>query len=298
MGTSLTLTNLTEDDWQKILKMRLSPLYVSIHSMQDEIRDYMLNSPHPGHIKQDLQRLQGAGIEVHTQIVLCPGINDGDSLIGTIKELARFFPSVASVGIVPVGLTAYRQNLPELKPVSASQARELVESVGLFQQRFRRKLGVGFVYLADEFYLRAGIDVPASEYYDDYAQIENGIGLSRILLDDFERIEPSFPLKVGKRDVYLITGLSGVPVMQSIVDRLNRIKGLHTALIPVKNHYFGEQVTVTGLLTGQDIIRTLGQKYRNKKVLIPEVVFKEGCNVLLDDVDLDTIIKKPGLAWW
>ncbi len=293
-GNFITLTNLSEEDWQKIIEMHLSPLYVSVHCIQGERRAEMLQSPRGASIKKDLERLKNANIQVHTQIVLCPGINDGAILEETIEELAKLYPSVLSVGIVPVGLTAHRQQLSELSSVNAQDAENLICLINEYQQDFRKKWEHGFVYLADEFYLRAKIELPAEEYYDDYCQIENGIGLSRLLLEEFKQLESFLPQKVENREVYIITGLSAVPVLESILRRLRQIEGLEVQLIPVENHFFGGAVSVTGLLTGQDIINTLGQSYAGKKVLVPEVLLRDGQETLLDDISIKDIKNHSG----
>ncbi|PKM77030.1 MAG: DUF512 domain-containing protein [Firmicutes bacterium HGW-Firmicutes-15] len=291
-GNFITLTNISEGDWQKIIEMRLSPLYVSVHCIQADLRKKMLGNQQAGSIKQDLQRLQEAGIEVHTQIVLCPGLNDGEALKETLEELAGLYPGVVSVGIVPVGLTGHRDKLPALSPVTEEQARQTIRTVEAYQQRFRKKWGLGLVYLADEFYLRAHFDLPEAEYYDDYCQIENGIGLARILQDEFAELEPSLPSAVSKREAYIIIGQSAEKVFRELVLRLNRVQGLSVKLLPVENRFFGGGVTVTGLLTGNDIIETLGESYKGKRVIISEVLFREGQDVLLDDTLLEDIKKK------
>lgn len=293
-GNFITLTNLSEEDWQKIIDMHLSPLYVSVHCMQAELRARMLQSPRGASIKQDLERLKNANIQVHTQIVLCPGINEGDILKETIEELAELYPTILSVGIVPVGLTGHRQHLSELRSVRSEDAVNLIGLINEYQIGFRKKWEHGFVYLADEFYLRANIGLPADEYYDDYCQIENGIGLSRLLLEEFKQLEPVLPEVVPLREVYIVTGLSAVPVLESILTRLRRIDGLNIQLIPVENHFFGGAVSVTGLLTGQDIITALGQSYIGKNVLIPEVLLRDGQETLLDDISINDIKKHSG----
>jgi len=293
-GNYITLTNLREADWEKIINMHLSPLYVSVHCMQGDLRAQMLQSPRAARISQDLERLREAGIEVHTQIVLCPGLNDGEILEQSIAQLADFYPCVQSVGIVPVGLTGHRQQLSALQPVAAEDAAGLIRMVEQYQQDFRKRWGHGFVYLADEFYLRAKVDLPPDEYYDDYCQIENGIGLSRLLLEEFAQLIPALPKQLPARDVYIITGLSAVPVLEIILERLRQIDGLNVQLIPVENRFFGSTVTVTGLLTGQDIMHTLGNDYRGKVVLIPEVLLRDGQETLLDDVRIQDIIDQSG----
>lgn len=291
-GNFITLTNLSEADWAKIEEMRLSPLYISVHCIQGDLRRQMLKNARAGNIKQDLERLKAAGIEMHTQIVLCPGWNDGVVLTETIEELARLYPEVASVGIVPVGLTGYRQQLPQLDPVTKTMALAVIRTVESLQERFRRDWGTGFVYLADEFYLRASLEVPPAEYYDDYCQIENGIGLARLLLDEFHEEAQNLPDSIKERQVFIISGQSAEPVLQTVLDRLNQIEGLTVDLVPVGNQFFGGGVTVTGLLTGTDIIQALASKYQGQRVILPDVILREGQDILLDDVRLADIKNK------
>lgn len=294
-GNFVTLTNLTEDDWTKLEEMRLSPLYVSVHTTSGELRQQMMNNPEAAHIKEHLLRLQRAGIEVHTQIVLCPGLNDGDELVNTVNDLASLHPTVQSVGIVPVGLTGHRQNLPELRSFTPADSRQLIDQVNRWQETFRAKYNVGFVYLADEFYVKAGIPVPAGEYYDDYSQIENGIGLIRLFMDDWQEIkEDDLPREIDPVQVYLITGESAAVVMQTVAEDFSQVEGLSVEVIAVPNQYFGGGVTVTGLLTGTDIINCLQDNYRGKKVVIPEVLLQEGSTMLLDNITLEEIASRTG----
>lgn len=293
-GNYITLTNLDEADWRKIESMQLSPLYISVHCIQGELRAQMLANQRAAAIKSDLKRLQAAHIKIHTQIVLCPGINDGIILEETIEDLAGFHPLVQSIGIVPVGLTGHRGKLPVIKPVTADLAKDLIKLSEQYQQRFRAERGTGLVYLADEFYLRAKAKLPEANYYDDYCQLENGIGLSRLLLDEFAQLEGQISPKMKMREIYIITGLAAVPVLSEIVSRLQKIQGLQAELIPVENRYFGGGVNVTGLLTGSDIIRTLGRTYQGKTILLPEVVLQDGTEILLDDITVDDIREKSG----
>ena len=288
-GNFITLTNLSEQDWDKIETMRLSPLYISVHALQPEVRIRMLGNRKAGRIKQDLLRLSEAGIEYHTQIVVCPGINDGRILEETIAGLAELYPASASIGIVPVGLTGYRHQLPPLRTLDADEAWQLIQLVHRCQEKFRQNLGCGLVYLADEVYLKAGQPLPDADYYDDFPQLENGIGITRILLDEFAEEEKHLPDRVEPREVFLLTGESAVNILESIGDRLNQIQGLKLQIIPVKNKYFGGQVSVTGLLTGADILSALGDKYAGKTVIIPDIIFREGQDTLLDDISLEDI---------
>lgn len=293
-GNFVTLTNLLESDWDKIETMRLSPLYVSVHSTSGRVRSEMMSNQQASHIMEDLTRLKKAGIEVHTQIVLCPGLNDGAELEKTVRDLASLYPSVISVGIVPVGLTGHRQKLSELRPVTAEESRMLIGQVEAWQQEYRPKFDRGFVYLADEFYIKGEIPVPEDSYYDDYCQIENGIGLTRILLDEFAGLQEELPRAVAPTEAYLITGRSAAPILEQIADRLNKIDGLSVTVVPVVNRYFGGGVSVTGLLTGRDILSCLGQNYAGKRVVLPEVICREGGTLLLDNVTIEDIAGQTG----
>jgi putative radical SAM enzyme (TIGR03279 family) len=293
-GNFITMTNLKPEDWDKILAMRLSPLYISVHAMNPRVRVNMLKHKKSGTIKEDLGRLYQAGIQIHTQIVLCPVINDGDVLEDTIQQLAEFYPSVQSIGIVPVGLTRHRQRLPLLRPCNPEQSADLITRVGEYQRHFRQQLGLGVVYLADEFYLQAGQAIPHSDYYDGFEQLENGIGLIRRLWDEFTQLKDHLPAAIPPRQVHIITGVSGAIALDPICERLNQIAGLSVQTIPVVNHFLGETVTVTGLLTGQDIITTLGSKYRGKQLLLPEVLLKAGEALLLDDSSVAEIEAAAG----
>ncbi len=283
-GNFITLSNLKEEDWEKISTMRLSPLYISVHALQPQLRSMLLGNQRAGGIRQDLLRLSQAGIQCHTQIVLCPGLNDGQVLEETIEGLAELYPSVASIGIVPVGLTGHRKRLPELRTLNEAEALALVNLIHSYQNRFRSKLGYGLLYGADEIYLKAGQSLPDLEYYDDFPQVENGIGISRLFLDEFLQLKEKLPSKVAKRELYIVTGQSAVGIWEQILSQLNNIQGLKVHILPVKNEYFGGQVTVTGLLTGRDIIKTLGTDYAGQTILLPEIIFKEGQDILLDDL--------------
>ena len=293
-GNFITLTNLREKDWEKLIDLHLSPLYVSVHCTQTELRKRMLQNHRAGNIRQDLQRLCDAGIQVHTQVVVCPGWNDGEVLQETIEDLASLHPGVLSVGLVPVGLSGHRANLPHMMAVSAPLAESIIAATDLNQARFRARLGTGFVYAADEFYIKAGRDFPPADYYDDYCQIENGIGLARIFRDDFDALESALPDQVLDSEACLVSSQSGRAVLVPVIERLNQIKGLSVQLIEVTNEHFGGGVTVTGLLTGQDILSALGVAYRGKRVMLPDVVLRDGYNVLLDDMGIGELRSSSG----
>ncbi len=293
-GNFITLSNLKAADWDKIISMRLGPLYVSVHAMDPEVRVAMLNNKRSGCIKQDLERLYRAGIKVHTQIVLCPGLNDGPILQDSIRQLAQLYPTVQSIGIVPVGLTRYREGLPQLKPCHREKSRQLIAQVEDYQREFRKRFGLGLVYLADEFYLQADEPIPSAEYYDDFEQLENGIGLTRCFRDEFAALKAGLPTAVPLREIYIITGVAGEIALEPICRDLNHIAGLSVQTIVVPNRFLGEMVNVTGLLSGRDIIDTLGKHYKGKQLLLPEVLLKAGEELLLDDISLKQIAEASG----
>ncbi|MEN6390415.1 MAG: DUF512 domain-containing protein [Syntrophomonas sp.] len=294
-GNFITLTNLKKEDWEKLTKLHLSPLYVSVHCLNPELRAHMLNNPQAADIQLQLQRLYDAGIEVHTQVVLCPGLNDGEVLQETIEGLAAFYPSVRSVGIVPVGLTGHRDQLAALQPVGEAQAGELIGVVDAYQKRFRSQYDTGFVYLADEFYIKAGRDIPPAAYYDEYQQIENGIGLARQLLDEFDGIKQFLPAEAPSGEYVLVTSQAAAPVLNVVLERLLKVAGLKLELLTVPNYYFGGMVNVAGLITGSDIIKALGDKHRGKQVILPGVMLKDSSDRFLDNLTVGQIEKQRGV---
>lgn len=293
-GNFITLTNLSRRDWDKIITMRLSPLYVSVHCMQPDLRKEMLGHPGGANIRDELARLRKANIEVHTQIVLCPGINDAEILNETISGLAEFYPSVRSIGIVPVGLTAHRSKLPQLKTFDPKSAAKVIDQVDPRQVDYRKKYDIGMVYLADEFYIMAGREFPLYQYYDDYPQIENGIGLARILLDEFEDLKDELPKQAEPRETYIISGMSAIKALEPIIEELNMIIGVKTELVTIRNDFFSGNVTVTGLLTGHDIINQLGKQYEGKEIVLSTVLLKEHSRCLLDDITVEQIERETG----
>jgi len=291
-GNYITLTNLKKEDIEKIINYRLTPLYLSIHATNPELRTMMMNNPSAGRVKEYLSLLSEAGIDMNLQIVLCPGLNDEKALDETIEDLVKFSESILSIAIVPVGLTKYRQGLYPLEPFSREKALRVVTQVEEWQKKFRKELGTRLIFLSDEFYLSAGLDVPKDEEYEDYAQIENGVGLARTFLDDFHKQERVLPKALmQKRNVTIISGISAAKFLHKIVDRLNKIKNLNVNLEVIKNSFFGSSVTVTGLLTGKDIINALRNKELGDEVLIPSIVLKEGDEIFLDELKIEDLEK-------
>ncbi len=293
-GNFISLTNLRERDWDKILGMHLSPLYISVHSTDPDTREKMFGTRKARTIMRDLKRLASGNIQMHTQIVLCPGINDGGSLVRTVSDLAALWPGVQSIGIVPLGITSHRQGLPALEPVDSILASRLIEQTYQWQRQFRQQMGVGFVYLADEFYVKAGKNLPESMYYDDYPQIENGIGLVAAFLDELDEALAAIAVSTDAAEhVYTVCGLSALPMFEIARDKLARV-GLGLNLIPVENRYFGSSITVTGLLTGKDIAAAMGNQYRNKMVLIPDVMLRDDKRTFLDEMTIGSLSELTG----
>lgn len=296
-GNYITLTNLKEEDIAKIIEYRLSPLYLSVHATNPTLRTMMMNNPGAGKIKEQIDQLVKEGIDFNVQIVLCPGLNDGKELDNTIEDLSKFFPSILSVAVVPVGLTKHRQGLYPLESFSRDKALQVVNQVEEWQKKFKRELGTRLVFLSDEFYLLAGLELPKTPEYEDFLQIENGVGLSRVFLDDFANKERTLPKSLTqKKTVTLISGALAAKFLPTIVERLNKIKNLTVNLETIKNSFLGSSVTVTGLLTGKDIINSLKNKDLGDQLLVPTIVLKEGEEIFLDELtikDLEKALNVP-----
>ena len=297
-GSYLTLTNLTTKEWDRISQMRLSPLYVSVHATEPEIRSQLLKNNRAGQILDQLRWFQSHRLEIHAQVVLCPGINDGEHLDRTLRDLASFHqgevPTVASVAVVPVGLTRFRPDLTELTPVTPEIAGVIIDRVEALQQEFQEQLGSTFAWLADEWYLIAGRELPPSEYYEDYPQLGNGVGSIRRFLDEFaeeiaewEVTEISPPHKCT-----WVVGNAVENAFQPIVKRLNEISGLTVNLVAIASRYWGQQMTVTGLLTGQDLLHELPGRDLGDRILIPSVMLKHDEAKFLDDVTIEEVSEK------
>ncbi|TDX52897.1 DUF512 domain-containing protein [Orenia marismortui] len=297
-GSYTTLTNLSAEEFDRIKRMHLSPLNISVHATDPEVRKRMLNNKKAGQILDQIKDLVEAGIELNTQVVLCPEINDGKCLEKTIRDLGEYIPQIKSLAIVPVGLTKYRDNLEELRSFNPKEAKELINMVKEWQNKFRREYNMSFVYLSDEFYLLADEDMPSSQFYDDFPQLENGIGMVRLLLDEFNSLKSQLPSSLNKnRKVSLVTSVLGAKSIKSIIDRLNQIINLDINIVEVENKYFGSEVTVTGLLTGEDILAKLTSVDDLGEItIIPEIVLNED-KLFLDNISWDEFVNKvPNLV--
>jgi putative radical SAM enzyme (TIGR03279 family) len=296
-GAYVTLTNLTEEDLQRILEKRLSPLYVSVHAVDNELRQKLLGQRAPD-LMPLLQRLVAGGIEIHTQVVVCPGINDGEHLARTCRELVALArkeknlpPGVKSLAIVPVGLTGHRQRLPNLRVHTRQEAAELVEWVEAQQAELLKQIDTRFIFVADELYLKAEKDFPALSVYEDLAQIENGVGMIPLfrsqtaeVLDAAERLDlPS---------ISLVTGASAAADIKSFCEKLAEKCDLDLRVHIVENCFFSGHVTVAGLLTGQDLLDQLAVDSLGDILMIPDVMLREGEELFLDDIRVSDLAEQ------
>lgn len=286
-GAYVTLTNISEEEILRIIEQKLSPLYVSVHSVDEALRARMLGRSGPP-ILGLLRRLVEAGIEIHTQIVLCPGYNDGPRLLQTIDELYGLHPGVRTLAVVPVGLTGFRDRLPALRVPTAEEAAGILEQIHGRQGQFLAAAGSRFVFGADELYLRAGVDFPSLEAYEALAQIENGVGLVAQFRHEARQVlDLAVPLRIP--EVSTFTGDSFHGELEGFLARLSEAIGVPLHLYRVSNAFFGGQVSVTGLLTGKDVIARLKGQNLGKVLLVPDVVLRDGQEVFLDDLSLEDL---------
>ncbi len=293
-GNFITLTNLGAEGFERIVKQRLSPLYISVHTTNAPLRENMLGNSRAGLIMEQLRYLAGAGIEMHTQVVLCPGLNDGAELKRTVSDLAGLWPAVSSLAVVPVGLTRFRHGLFPLRQVTREEARGLVRWVHLMQQEYLHKLEHPFIFASDEFYLLSGLPVPPAERYAGFPQVENGVGPLRLFRDEWKKVEKGLPVKTPPLKAIIVTGYLGGKILGPVVARLNKITGLEVTVKSIENYFFGQQVTVTGLVTGGDILKQIKPGETGDLVVIPSVMLKNDENVFLDDLTPEDLATRMG----
>lgn len=297
-GNYITLTNLTEEEFERICQQRISPLYVSIHATIPEVRARLLGNPQGGDILTPLRRLIKARIQVHCQIVFCPTINDREVLDQTLTDLAQLYPGTRSVAIVPVAMGKHVPEKRRLPTTSPELARYTIRQVHRWQKEFLKTLGTRFAFLADEFYFLAGEPIPGYASYEGFPQLEDGIGLVRLLWHQWRYLRRTLPQKLPlKYHITLITGALGQPAIAPVVTDLKRIENLQVDTLVVPNRFFGESITVTGLLTGQDILTQCLSYLETQKApqewWIPEVTLRD--NRFLDDLEPRQIESTTGI---
>ena len=291
-GNYVTLTNLSQKELARIAVQRLSPIYISVHAVDTELRKHLLGIRGNDRLLEKIAFLAEHEIEMHAQIVLCPGINDGKYLEQTVDTLSEYYPYIKTIAIVPLGLTKYRQNLTKLRNVDKAFALELIQWEKNKSKVFMERLHSYFIYLADEFYILAEKSLPDAERYEDFSQIENGVGMTRAFLDDFRQECEEMPGAVSPAKISIVTGTMVAPILQkNIVPFLQKIEGLETEIIPVKNKFYGGGVSVSGLLVGQDIVNQLSGRDLGEIVLLPPNCLNQD-GLFLDDWTVEKVANK------
>ena len=296
MGNYLTLTNLSQREIQRIMDLHISPINVSVHTTDPELRCEMLRNRKAGESMEVMRRFAAAGITMNCQIVACPGINDGPALDRTLRELGELYPAVVSVAVVPVGLTRYRDGLPMLQPYTAETAEGVIRQVEGFAADFMEKNGTSLVWCSDEFYLLAGRELPEKAYYEDMDQLENGVGMLRLLLQQAELAAEEDFADLTLPTFSVATGVSAAPYIQQVIEMLKKDgPTLCGTVYPIQNDFFGHTITVSGLITGQDLIAQLKGKELGQHLLIPSNMLRAGEQVFLDDVTLSQVEEALGV---
>ena len=298
MGNYITLTNLSDREVQRIIDLRVSPVNISVHTTDRQLRAEMLCHKNAGRGIDIMERLAKANITMNCQIVSCPGINDGAALEKTMKDLAAMYPAVNSVSVVPVGVTKYREGLYPLKPYTREQAQAVVDQVEAFGKECKDRLGSTLIWCSDEFYLLAGRTLPEEAYFEEFTQLDNGVGMLRLLRQEFvraldlmdeEEMESAVPFSIA-------TGVSAAPFLEELVALATEKNGIIKGEVyPIINHFFGETITVAGLVTGGDLIEQLRGKELGQRLLIPANMLRSGERVFLDDVSLDDVERELGV---
>lgn len=291
MGNYITLTNLSDREAQRIIDLHISPINISVHTMNPELRSLMLGNPRGGESLNIMRRFAEAGITMNCQIVCCPGINDKDELQYSMEEMAAMYPAVNSVSIVPVGLTKYRERLHKLTPFTKSPAIETIRQVEAFSEKCLKNYGTRIFFCSDELYLKAELPIPDDDFYEEYTQLENGVGMLRLLTHEFESaMDASDISDITPTPFSLATGVSAAPFMDMLLNRVKeRYPDLQANVYAIVNDFFGHTIDVAGLVTGGDLIAQLKGKSLGKRLLIPQNMLRHGEGVFLDDITLEDV---------
>ena len=289
-GNYVTLTNLKEREVDRIIKMHISPINISVHTTNPELRVKMMGNRFAGKSLDILDRFAKAGIKLNCQIVLCRDINDGEELDRTLKDLTSLWPSVQSVAVVPLGLTKYRQGLYPLTGYDSETARAVVRQLERWGDRCEQKYGQRICYAADEFYLKAQLPIPPAPFYGDFDQLENGVGLMASLKQEFLDALEDFVPPASSRKVTLATGVAAHPFLDTLLDELRqRCHNLTCNVVPIVNDFFGDTITVAGLVTGGDLLKQLQGRELGDALLLPDVMLRREGDIFLDDVSLEEL---------
>ena len=290
-GNYVTLTNMKDKDLDRIIHYHLAPINVSVHTTNPKLRCTMLHNRFAGDILRKIKKLSDAGIEMNGQVVLCRGVNDGEELERTIRELTEFIPNMQSLSIVPVGLTKYREGLYPLEPFEKEDAKQVLGIIHKWQQYCMDRYGIHFVHAGDEWYLLAEEEIPGEERYDGYIQLENGVGMIRLLENEFrEALEQTPADDTIRRSVTLATGRLAAPLLTKLSGlAIQKFPGVSAQVVSIRNDFFGERITVSGLLTGRDIVAQLTGRELGDALLLPCNLLRSGEQTLLDDMTVDDL---------
>ena len=295
-GNYVTLTNMSDEEIDRLIAMRVSPINVSVHATNPELRCKMLNNRFAGKCYDIMKKFAQNGIMMNCQIVLCPGINDGAELDRTINDLAALYPHVNSVSAVPVGLTRYREGLYPLMPYTKETAAQIIEQVGAHQERLLNEIGTRLIYLSDEFYIKAGVAVPEADDYEGFPQIENGVGLVASLKEEFDAAIKLVEKKdYARKSVILATGEITGEFISSLAMQLSEITGIDIRVKPIKNNFFGGEVNVSGLVVGGDIIEQLKDEEKADVLIIPQSMLRDDDELFLDDTTVADVEEALGM---
>lgn len=291
-GNFITLTNLKPHEWRRIYQLKLSPLYISVHATEPEVRQRMLKHNKAGEILQKLKVLIKNQITFHAQVVLCYGYNDKEHLDKTIEDLAKLRPYMGGIAVVPSGLTQFRKNLPYLRQWDKEMAIDTINQVKKWQKKFQEEYGETVVYLADEFYYLADKKIPSSNHYDGFKYTEDGVGTTRYFYHVFKKNEKYIPEKLETpREVTIVCGVIAERYLKDAVEKLNKVENLKVNLVAIENNYYGKGITVTGLLTATDIIFQLNNKHIGNELIIPSVVIRKEDKLFLDNYTIEEVEK-------
>ena len=294
-GNYVTFTNLDDDEIDRIIRLRISPINISVHTMNPDLRVKMLKNPKAARLPEIMQKLSDNGIIMNCQIVLCPGYNDGEELDYTISELYKMNECVKSVSVVPIGLTKHREGLCPMTAVDSEKAKEIIAEIEKWQKKALSEVGTGFVYASDEIYLKAGYNIPDSKAYYGFPQIENGVGMIASLKEELLDALENSPAVRKKRTVTIVTGVSVYETMCGFAKIItDKIPNIEIKVEKIINNFFGEQITVSGLLCGCDIIEQLRGKALGDNLIITKNMLRDGENVLLDDITTEDIERELG----
>lgn len=294
-GNFITLTNMSDEEIDRIIKYRLSPINISVHTTNPELRVKMLNNKNAGKIYDIIKRFHQANLEVNCQIVLVPKVNDGKELDRTLKDLAKVYPTVGSIAVVPVGITKYREKLAPVEAFNSESAKEVLEQLEAHQEKFLRELGTRLVFPSDEFYALAKREVPSYEEYEGFPQLENGVGLIRSFQHEVEEELSKLDRVVVDKKYLVATGTLAYGFIVDLFEKIKeKLRGLELEVVPITNHFFGEKITVSGLITGQDLIAQLKGR-DGDALIIPRSMMKADEYIFLDNLTLEEVEEELGM---